>query len=105
VNQDERDALAEEQGYHVCPHSHETYTACDGDCKHCAIAIGFEKEMNHKETMGDLKTKKDEAALVVMNIREHEQELQKLHLITDDTSMETTLEQAEKIAREIGNEN
>jgi hypothetical protein len=49
MNRDERDALAEEQGYNVCPHSVETYVLCDGDCKNCEISIAFEKDVKEGE--------------------------------------------------------
>lgn len=36
-----RDALAEEQGYTICPLAFETYTLCDNKCDDCEYYIDF----------------------------------------------------------------
>lgn len=38
-----RDALAEEQGYTICPIQLETYTMCDNNCEECEDYIEFVK--------------------------------------------------------------
>jgi hypothetical protein len=38
-----RDALAEEQGYIICPLANETYTICDEKCETCNLYIDFKK--------------------------------------------------------------
>lgn len=49
-----RDALAEEQGYIICPLAVETYIHCDEKCNNCDYYIDFmkgieEHERNKKE--------------------------------------------------------
>lgn len=46
-----RDALAEEQGYVICPLRFETYTICDQKCEKCKDYIDFKEslEKNNKE--------------------------------------------------------
>lgn len=50
-----RDALAEEQGYIICPITFESYTICDEDCEHCEDYIDFKKglEETYKEDLKD----------------------------------------------------
>lgn len=43
-----RDALAEEQGYIICPIRYETYTICDEDCEHCEDYIDFKKGLEER---------------------------------------------------------
>ena len=38
-----RDALAEEQGYIICPLRVETYTICDKKCEKCQDYIDFKE--------------------------------------------------------------
>lgn len=38
-----RDALAEEQGYVICPLAPKTYTICDEKCEECEYEIEFKK--------------------------------------------------------------
>lgn len=52
MEQWERDALAEEMGYTICPLSYETYTFCDNDCDNCDLHIDFLKAL--KEKKGEL---------------------------------------------------
>ncbi len=44
-----RDALAEEQGYTICPLVPETYTLCDNKCEECEYNIEFEKALKDIE--------------------------------------------------------
>lgn len=46
-----RDALAEEQGYIICPLTAETYTHCNEKCESCELYIDFREslEKNNKE--------------------------------------------------------
>lgn len=46
-----RDALAEEQGYIICPLAPETYIHCDEKCERCEYYIDFREslEKNNKE--------------------------------------------------------
>lgn len=43
-----RDALAEEQGYIICPITFEAYTICDQDCEHCEDYIDFKKGLEER---------------------------------------------------------
>lgn len=43
-----RDALAEEQGYIICPLAPETYTICDEKCEECEYNIEFEKALEER---------------------------------------------------------
>lgn len=40
-----RDALAEEQGYIICPLAPETYIHCDKNCKECEYEKDFIEAM------------------------------------------------------------
>lgn len=44
-----RDALAEEQGYVICPLAPETYTYCDENCKECTYYIDFMESIEKME--------------------------------------------------------
>ena len=44
-----RDALAEEQGYIICPLAPETYTICDEKCEKCEYNIKFEEALKERE--------------------------------------------------------
>ena len=46
-----RDAIAEEQGYTICPIRCETYTICNQKCESCKDYIDFKEsiEKNNKE--------------------------------------------------------
>lgn len=46
-----RDAIAEEQGYTICPLTFETYTMCDNNCEKCEYYIDFMKGLKER---GDL---------------------------------------------------
>ncbi len=43
-----RDALAEEQGYTICPLALETYTMCDNKCETCELYIDFKESLEGK---------------------------------------------------------
>lgn len=43
-----RDALAEEQGYVICPLAFETYTHCDEKCESCALYIDFKESLENR---------------------------------------------------------
>lgn len=43
-----RDALAEEQGYIICPLRLETYTICDKNCEKCEDYIEFKKALEER---------------------------------------------------------
>ena len=43
-----RDALAEEQGYIICPLAPETYIHCDKKCEECEYNIEFEKALKER---------------------------------------------------------
>ena len=53
MNEDLIEALAEEQGYTVCPYSISPYVICDEDCDACPkdreFREGIEKEKQHDE--------------------------------------------------------
>ena len=40
-----RDALAEEQGYIICPLAPETYTICNEECEKCEYMKDFEEAL------------------------------------------------------------
>lgn len=42
-----RDALAEEQGYIICPLALETYTHCDENCEKCEHYIDFKESIEN----------------------------------------------------------
>ncbi|MCI7633936.1 MAG: hypothetical protein MSS80_07935 [Mollicutes bacterium] len=44
-----RDALAEEQGYIICPLAPETYTICNEKCEECKYNIEFEEALENIE--------------------------------------------------------
>ncbi len=44
-----RDALAEEQGYIICPLATETYIHCDEKCESCQLYIDFRECLEDKE--------------------------------------------------------
>lgn len=44
-----RDALAEEQGYIICPLAPETYTICNEKCKECEYNIEFEQALKERD--------------------------------------------------------
>lgn len=44
-----KDALAEEQGYTICPLTAETYTICDNNCKNCEYYIDFVKGLEERK--------------------------------------------------------
>ena len=43
-----RDALAEEQGYIICPLAPETYTIFNERCEECEYYIEFEKALKER---------------------------------------------------------
>ena len=43
-----RDALAEEQGYIICPLALEAYTICDEKCEKCSNYIDFWAGLNER---------------------------------------------------------
>ena len=43
-----RDAIAEEQGYTICPLQVETYTICDENCEKCKEYIDFKEFLENK---------------------------------------------------------
>lgn len=44
-----RDALAEEQGYIICPLRVESYTICDENCEKCEDYIEFKKALEERK--------------------------------------------------------
>ena len=44
-----RDALAEEQGYIICPLAPETYTICNEKCEECEYMIDFMEALHERE--------------------------------------------------------
>lgn len=43
-----RDALAEEQGYIICPLAPETYTICNEECEKCEYMKDFEEALKER---------------------------------------------------------
>ncbi len=43
-----RDALAEEQGYIICPLAPETYVHCNEKCEECEYYIDFKKAVEER---------------------------------------------------------
>lgn len=43
-----RDALAEEQGYIICPLAPETYIICYDKCEDCEYYIEFERALKER---------------------------------------------------------
>ncbi len=55
MNEDIRDALAEEQGYTICPFSLYTYVVCNLDCDHCdenPYSMGSANEVENGNIQG-----------------------------------------------------
>lgn len=44
-----RDALAEEQGYIICPLAPETYTICDKRCEECEYQKDFIEALEERD--------------------------------------------------------
>ena len=44
-----KDELAKEQGFVICPLSHETYIHCDKKCKTCELYIDLKISSENKE--------------------------------------------------------
>lgn len=47
-----RDALAEEQGYIICPLVVETYILCDNKCDKCDLYIDFVEALKENYSEG-----------------------------------------------------
>lgn len=43
-----RDALAEEQGYIICPLAPETYTICNEECEKCEYMKDFKEALKER---------------------------------------------------------
>ena len=53
TNEDLREALAEEQGYHACPYSISPYELCDGCCDTCHKDREFREGIEKKNYLSD----------------------------------------------------
>ena len=47
-----KDALAEEQGYIICPLAPETYTICNEECEKCEYMKDFKEALKESEIKG-----------------------------------------------------